>query len=220
MQVLAVTKRECLGTGVNVAKCEPGPGHPFMLGIGFGRGKGETFDAQRRSLFVMLDAMQSGKMRRGYTLTPYGVQLGLNAETVNGPWVWQKLSARGGVPPKDYTGPQDWETAPGFFAVKGDKSPMGAILMDTGLTNMMLESKGMPKEGDLPSGTPIDIYPLSGRLHYQFLVNDAANPATPRKVSWRDASRGTFVNTGLKALSLFDYCYDADGGYLGLKPRS
>ncbi|MFT3971932.1 MAG: hypothetical protein QM699_00170 [Amaricoccus sp.] len=84
MPVLAVTRRECLGTGVNAAKCSPGPGHPHMLGIGFGRGDGSDWKVQQRNAFLMLNAMQQGRMRRGYVLTTKGVQLGLSAEVLPG----------------------------------------------------------------------------------------------------------------------------------------
>jgi hypothetical protein len=75
MPVLAVTRRECLGTGVNAVKYAPGPGHPHMLGIGLGRGESKNYDIMQRNAFVMLNAMQKGMMRRGYLLSPKGVQL-------------------------------------------------------------------------------------------------------------------------------------------------
>ena len=59
---------------------------------------------------------------------------------------------------------------------------------------------------------------LSGRLHYGFKVGDTSNPLTPRRVTRTKLVHGVTVNTGLRALSAFDYLYDADGGYLGLRP--
>lgn len=91
MKVLAVTHKECLGIGVNEAKCSPGPAHPHMLGIGFGRGKDDEYTTALRNAFLMLNAMQKGSMRRGYTITPHGVQLGLNAESITGDWKWRSL---------------------------------------------------------------------------------------------------------------------------------
>lgn len=218
MQVLAVTGKECTGKGVNAAYCKPGPAHPYMLGIGFGRGLAKNFDAQRRNAFVMLNAMQAGAMRRGYMITPKGIQLGLNQQTAQGDWVWQRLARRAVKTPNSYAGPPDYETAPGTFEVKGHRLPMGTVLMDTGLTNMMVEAPGAPSVGDLPEGTKVRIDLLGGRLSYEFRVNETS-PVSPRRVSWRFAQRGTFVNTGLRALALFDYCYDAEDGYLGLRPR-
>jgi hypothetical protein len=51
-------------------------------------------------------------------------------------------------------------------------------------------------------------------------VGDTTDPLTPRKVNWLKPTHGVFVNTGLCALAAFDYLYDADGGYLGLRPKS
>lgn len=219
--VLAVTSVECTGKGVNAARCNvtSSAPNPHMLGIGFGRGPAENFDAQTKNLFVQLDDMVAGKMPRGYVISPSGIQLGLSAETVTGGWVWQKLQPRVNQAPSTYHGPQDWETAPGTFAVNKVVMPMGVILMDTGLTNMMLEANNAPQEGDLPAGTPVSIYLLGGQLKYDFLTNDVVNQVTPRRTTWREATHGTYVNTGLHALTLYDYCYDADGGYLGLRPR-
>jgi len=219
--VLAVTSMDCTGKGVNAARCSVSASapDPHMLGIGFGRGAAANFDAQLKNTFVQLDDMVSGKMRRGYVISPAGIQLGLNAESVASGWLWQKLIPRDAKVPDSYNGPKDWETAAGTFAVNGKTMAMGTVLMDTGLTNMMLEAADAPHEGDVTAGTPVKIYLLGGQLNYEFKANDAANPTTPRKTSWRDATRGTFVNTGLHALTLYDYCYDPDGGYLGLRVR-
>lgn len=219
MPVLAVTKRECLGTGVNAAKCSPGPGHPHMLGIGFGRGKAEDYTLMQKNAFVMLNAMQKGMMRRGYIISPKGVQLGLNAASVDASWKWQKLEARSAKVPDSYNGPQDWETAAGTIEVDHKVLTMGTVLIDTGLTNMMLSSPGAPTNGDIPDGIPITVHLLGNQLSYSFVSGDVHDPETPRRVSWRMPHEKTFVNTGLRGLAHFDYCFDDDAGFLGLKYR-
>jgi hypothetical protein len=95
---------------------------------------------------------------------------------------------------------------------------MGTVLMDTGLTNMMLAAPDGPTPGDVPAGSRVTINLLAGKLHYSFKVGDFDDPLTPRKVSWIKPTHGVYVNTGLRALAAFDYLYDADGGYLGLRP--
>lgn len=218
--VIAVTKHSCTGKGVNSAHCsEDGPVRTHMMGVGFGRGEGSA-DAQKKNPFVMLDAMENGSMRRGYMLTRDGVQLGLNAESVGKDFVYQKLEVRPETAAADFKGPRDYVTAPGTFSVNDKRVMMGTILMDTGLTNMMLAVPGGPQEGGVPNGTKIGIDLLSGKLHYEFTVGDPDGKAVPRKVDWVRAAHGVYVNTGLRALSLFDYLYDAEGGYLALRPRS
>lgn len=218
--VIAVTKHSCTGKGVNSAHCsEDGPVRTHMMGVGFGRGEGSA-DAQMKNVFVMLDAMQDGTMRRGYMLTRDGVQLGLSKESVGAGFIFQKLEARPETAAASFKGPRDYVTAPGTFLINDKRVMMGTVLMDTGLTNMMLAVPGGPQEGGVPNGTKVGIDLLSGRLHYEFVVGDPDSKATPRKVDWVRASHGVYVNTGLRALSLFDYLYDAEGGYLALRPTA
>lgn len=219
MPVLAVTRRECLPLGVNAHPCNPGPWGGGMMGIGFGRGKDEDWKTQQRNPLLMLNAMQQGKMRRGYVITPKGIQLGLNAETMTGDWKWQKLEPRKANVPSDYPGPKDWTTAAGTIEIKGTRLPMGTVLIDTGLTNMMLSSPGAPESGDVPDGVPIKVLLLGGQLSYEFTTGDTHDPESPRRVSWRKAHDTTFVNTGLRAIAHFDYAYDSDAGFLGLRYR-
>ena len=214
VKVLAVTHVEYTGKGVNSDRVKhSGVPSAHMLGIGFGRGKAETGEAQLRNPFVNLEPMVSGAMRRGYMITPGGIQLGLSRRTLGSGWTWEKLVPRGSGVPKD------WVTAAGTFEVEGKRASMGTVLIDTGLTNMMIESPDFPSRGDLAQGLPVEIFLLGGKLSYSFNVGDSGQAATPRRVSWRPATRGVFVNTGLRALSLYDYCYDAEGGYLGLRAR-
>jgi hypothetical protein len=57
-----------------------------------------------------------------------------------------------------------------------------------------------------------------GDLSYRFAVGDGG-PQTPTVVHHAPARNGTFVNTGLRALGHYDLLYDADGGFLGLRPE-
>lgn len=95
---------------------------------------------------------------------------------------------------------------------------MGTVLIDTGLTNMMLAAPDGPSPGEVPAGARVTVHLLGGKLHYSFTSGDTADSLTPRKTTWIKPTHGVFVNTGLRALSAFDYLFDADGGYLGLRP--
>jgi hypothetical protein len=219
--VLAVKSEKFRGTGVNAATGTPSAHpHPHMFGVGFGRG----LEAHpERNPFLNLIEMQAGKMRRGYTITRNGISLGLTAPTTGPGYVFQRLKARTVSAETSAMKPglKDWETTPGSVTVGSVTSPMGAILMDTGLTNMFFAMPDAPNavpEGDVPSGTDVTLNLLSGRLHSSFKVGDTSNPVTPRRVTRTKLVHGVTVNTGLRALSAFDYLYDADGGYLGLRP--
>ena len=216
--VLAVKEKKVSGTGVNSAgqKASSNP-HPHMFGIGFGRG---TEAHPERNPFVNLAEMQSGTMRRGYTITREGFTLGLTAETVEQGYLFQKLTERK-VSPEILAlkpGLKDWQTAPGSLTVDNHSAAIGTVLMDTGLTNMMLAAPENASSGDLNPGAMVTIHLLGDRLRYRFKVGDTKDPVTPRKVTWIKPTHGVFVNTGLRAFAAFDYLYDADGGYLGLRP--
>jgi hypothetical protein len=216
--VLAVREKKVSGVGVNAAKQKPSLNPKVhMFGIGFGRGKEAH---PEKNPFVNLAEMRAGTMRRGYTITRDGFTLGLTAEKLGPGYLYQKLTERtvSAATKAMRPGLKDWETAPGSMTVGAFNAPMGTVLMDTGLTNMMLAAADSGGEGDVPPGTLVTINLLGGKLHYTFKAGDPGNPLTPRKITWVRPTHGTFVNTGLRALAGFDYLYDADGGYFGLRP--
>jgi hypothetical protein len=216
--VLAVKERKVYSVGVNSTGRTPAVNPKVhMFGIGFGRG---TEAHPEKNPFLNLTEMQAGTMRRGYTITRNGFTLGLTAATVGEGYRFQKLQERtvSAETAALRPGLKDWETAPGSVTVDTLHAPMGTILMDTGLTNMMIAVPDNMATGDVAAGTKVTIDLLGGQLHYNFKVGDTADPLTPRKVTWIKPTHGVFVNTGLRALAAFDYLYDADGGYLGLRP--
>lgn len=209
--VLAVNERKVHPGAVNEGRAQPMKNPKvFMFGIGNGRGKEPH---QERNPWVNLKEMQAGTMRRGYTITRSGITLGLTPEAVGEGYVYEQLK------PRDTPAgmAKDWEHPRGWVVVGGVKQAESPMLLDTGLTNMMLDYPTAPPErADVAEGTDVAVYLLSGKLSYGFRVGDAANPFTPRRVTWVKTAR-PFVNTGLRALAKFDYLYDADGGYLGLR---
>jgi len=216
--VLAVTSETCTGEGVNAAHCHAlAHPHPHMMGVGFGRGQGSGHP--EKNVFLNLKEMQAGEMRRGYVIAPEGITLGLTGQVVGTGFVWQKLVERPVSPDTAAFGAtlKDWNTAVGSFKVGAAQAGPGIVLMDTGLTNMMLAEPGGLK-GDVPDGTPVTVELLGGQVEYTFNVGDANNAQTPRRVSWVVPTHGVYVNTGLRALAKYEYLFDSDGGWLGLRP--
>jgi hypothetical protein len=218
--VLAATSRRVLPGAVNAstrpAATQPNFNpKPRMMGIGFGRGRESH---QERNPFVNLEAMNAGTMRRGYTITRQGYTLGLTKETVGDGYVFQQLAPK--TPSTQMAqmrpGLKDWDNAPGWVTVNGVDEPLGWALLDTGLTNMMIGRPDTPQQ-DIEPGTPITVHLMDGKLQYDFVVGDTTHPTTPRRVT-RTNRPTPYVNTGLRALAVFDYLYDADGGYFGLRP--
>ena len=222
VDVLAVTRGSCTGGGPNSGRCTGNI--PHMLGIGFGRGSADGMRTASANPFLNLDAMQRGEMRHGYLITRRGMTFGLTSPETKG-FDFVKLEASPPATPKLETEDKspapftkDWATAPGYLSIGTKDYPVGTILMDTGLTNMMVAEPGQQGGSELPSDAVITIHLLGGKLAYRFTPSDTANPQTPRRVTWIRESHGPFVNTGLRAFACYDYLYDADGGYLALRP--
>ena len=216
--VLAVSKKSCTGSGVNAAHCTASDHpHTHMMGIGFGRGK-ETGSPQKNP-FLNLREMQAGSMRRGYAITRDGITLGLTDQVAGAGYVWQKLTERPVSAETHAAGTslKDWDTAPGSFRIRDAQAGPGTVLVDTGLTNMIMAATEATPGTDVKDGVPLTIDLLGGQLHYTFTSGDAANPQAPRRISWVRQTHGLFVNTGLRALARFDYMFDADGGWLAMR---
>ena len=216
--VLAVHERKVSGVGVNAAGIKPSANPKvYMFGVGFGRGKEPH---PERNPFINLKEMQAGTMNRGYTITRDGFTLGLTGSNTG--YLYQKLKERPLGPEiaaKD-PGVKDWETTPGSFSVGSYKSAQAGVLIDTGLTNMILCDPAGPQDGDVPDGTDVTVNLLNGKLHYTFKAGDKSDPVAPRRITWDKLRVGVTINTGLHALSIYDYLFDASDGYLGLRPAA
>jgi hypothetical protein len=206
--VLAVTEASCTGSGVNSGKCRGKI--PHLLGVGFGRGtRTESFPAYNP--FLNLNAMVAGTMRRGYIIGRSGLSLGLTESNVTGAWTMHQLTNAG----KPAAGTHhDWNMPAGGFTLGSGAQHSGSVLIDTGLLNMIVEDGSLPSSGQVAEGTAMTI--ALGGESYRFSTGDGG-AQTPTRVNYAQASHGTFVNTGLRALGHYDLLFDADGGYLGLR---
>jgi len=223
LPVLAVVTGTCTGSGVNSGNCTGAI--PHMLGIGYGRGI-DAYSSPAYNPFVNVKEMAAGTMRRGYIFTASGIQLGLTNATVALPppdgvatsntFEILLLSRSNAFPGYAY----DWVTPPGSFVYAGTATATGTILFDTGLTDMILENAGVAGGTSVPNATAITVNTLisnTGDLSYSFASGDGG-PATPSSVTWASYTHGVFVNTGNHFLGTYDYLYDADAGWLGLRP--
>ena len=217
--VLAVREKKVHSGAVNSSSHQPSLNPKiYMLGIGTGRGK---VARQDKNPWVNLNEMKAGTMRRGYTITPEGITLGLRREGVGDGYMFEKLKEHTGEVADAKAvqgGVRDWDGSRGWVEVGGRRCQESSMLLDTGLTNMMIQAPEPEGDGPLADGTDVTVRLLSGRLSYSFQVGDRTNLATPSKVSWVRYSM-PLVNTGLRTLALYDYLYDADAGYFGPRPR-
>jgi hypothetical protein len=226
--VLAVTRIECTP---RARRCTPreAPRRTSMLGIGFGRpADRHVLGGRDKNPFLNVmtidsDGRNAERIRRGYIVTRRGVHISLTAANTQGDFSYVKLA-----PAPDGRG---WASTPACIAINDAKpAACGSLLMDTGVTAMYLtvpESQA-PAElrtfnnvgPTLVAGTKLTIsIPAEDSLQalYTFTVGDDLNPLAPRRLNLVDRAPTPFVNTSVRFLNGFDYLYDADGGFVGLR---
>jgi hypothetical protein len=222
--VLAVDKVECMD---NARNCTPreAPRGISMLGVGFARrGDHQAQSGPSKNPFLNVASVNGGKadrLRRGYLVTSNGVSIGLTATNTQGDFSYVKLARAG----------DDWAATPVCISVNGTTpAACGTLLMDTGVAVMYLtvpESQApdalVTRDGRSPSlvdGTKLTIaIPTEGspQALYGFTLGDAGNPLAPARLILVSRNRPPFVNTSVHFLNGFDYLYDADGGFVGLR---
>ncbi|MFG1394960.1 hypothetical protein [Xanthobacter agilis] len=224
----SITTRPILVLAVEALRCLPGskscrprrkPDDIAMLGVGFARRT--QFPDPHVNPFMSAEDMGTaehpGAMRRGYIISRTGVQLGLNAANTAG-FSFVKLG-------KGKAGSQ-WAPAPACIALDDRVPACGTMLMDTGAGVMFLRvphaHRRRAESGrvTLPDGTRIHIsVPGLPVAAYSVRVGDSADPMVPNKAVLAGPPHpAPFVNTSYHFLNGFDYLYDADGGYVGMRP--
>lgn len=225
--VLAVTQVACTP---RARRCTPNaaPRGVSMLGVGFGRrGNRQAPEGSGKNPFLNVanvndEAAQGQRMRCGYIVTRRGVHIGLTAANTQGDFAYVKLA-----PAPEGEG---WSATPACIAVNGAApAACGSLLMDTGVTAMYLavperqapaDIRTAGREPTLEAGTKLTIsiptQDAAQALH-AFAVGDDRNPLAPRTLNLIERSRPPFVNTSVRFLNGFDYLYDADGGFVGLR---
>lgn len=225
------------GTPVTNPTIESTDEHTLNMGIGFDRtGYQQVPDDdqnnQQYNPFLNLDAMKLEQMRAGYILGLNDVQFGLTKANTAGGFAFGKLAPTGfsqvaGSPP-------DWQPATGNVTLKlnGKESvyPIGEAVIDIGIADMLLTLQNQPTSGSLLNGD-VTVFLLgpNGTAMYTFNPSESTPQATaPSIVNWSAPQAGVFsqnqppfsnnfVNTGRNVLNCFNYLYDAQDGYIGLR---
>lgn len=234
--VLGVTSRSCFQGFPN--PCSP-TGDVFMFGVGVDRNTMGIGPApatptllnaappisQAYNPLVNLDVMQSGQARRGFIITPEGVQLGLTSQNVAaaGQFAYQQLSPLSGtVAGQTTTTPSDWKQAAMAVSINQGSPVAGTILMDTGVNDGFLHVPGEPASGKVATSTQIAVQLLGAgsNVTYSFTVG-GSNPQQPNSIDWVGGTSPTsFFNSSLKTYAGFNYLYDNAGGFIGLSANN
>ena len=222
--VLAVDRVECTDTA---RRCSPRetPRGISMLGIGFARrGDHQAQSGPGKNPFLHVATVNGAKaerLRRGYLVTRGGVFVGLTAANTRADFAFVKLARA----------EDDWAPTPVCISVN-DVTPAacGTLLMDTGVSAMYLtvpESQAPDairttngRSPTLVDGTRLTISvptEASPQALYSFTLGDGGNPLAPAGLHLVSRVRPPFVNTSVHFLNGFDYLFDADGGFVGLR---
>lgn len=204
VQVFAAQTPSCIGSGpnaCNLAKVK----HPFMMGIGFGRPDPYASPSRNPAIHV------NGAAEQAYRIDPNGMTLGAPLASLPASCVQQPLKAN----PK---WPGDWMTPTGTLGVGGPAAPAN-ILLDTGITDMLLGVAARPNTGSLTAGTAITVGFLGGKLPLSYTVSATPPAGAPTAYKWIDYYGTNFVNTGITPLAKFVYYFNSTKGVAALCPR-
>jgi predicted aspartyl protease len=222
--VLAVTRIACTP---RARRCTPNeaPRRVSMLGMGFGRRSDAQSGVQKNPFLniAKLNGVNGEHIRRGYIVTRRGVHVGLTAANTQGDFSYVKLA-----PAPDGQG---WAATPACISVNEAKpAACGSLLMDTGVTAVYLTVPEAQAPADIRTidgvgptlvpGTKLTIsIPAeeAPQALYSFALGDDLNPLAPRKLNLVERRRPPFINTSVSFLNGFDFLYDADGGFVGLR---
>ncbi len=231
LPVLVVTEAYCLGVGTDPCNADYAVNHVSMMGVGYDRNtmgtgtldlsltgkelnkllKAAPTTSEAYNVFLNIDGMAEGALRRGYIISPDGVQLGLTAANTSASaftysqLVLESAGVNGAAP--------NWKSVVADITLAGTSSNAN-LLMDTGVYGSFFEVPGVPK-GPAPAGTEITISLAGGSATYSFIVGDTSNPQTPAFVNVGSPETG-FVNSGLHSYAGLNVLFDADGGFLGV----
>lgn len=219
-QVFAAQKPSCTGNGPNARRCDPkalDATPPHMMGIGFGRPDRYAFPSRNPAIHV------AGAAEQGYLIDRTGITLGVPLRALDSRCVQQSLS-----PSPRFAG--DWLTPTGTLSINGVES-QASILLDTGITDMLIGAADQPHSGNLANGTVVRLGLLGNKVAFEYRVRPPAiAPAkdgpssryergTPTSYNWIDYYGTAFVNTGITPLTRFAYYFNATRGVAALCPR-
>ena len=215
----------------------------YMMGVGFNIGRGIAGSMPDTSTyanaFLNMQPTAAGTPSRGYVIDGTGIHIGLDtgdtATSANDGWALQKLQPSARTVPAG--APPDWQppTISGTLDYPADGttpaasktiSPAG-LLMDTGVVKTFIKTHdglATPPKGAQVS---LNLFGTDGQVRYGYAV-DGNSPQTPTTTDKYpsvvtgipDLGRPNLLNTGVHFLNGFDYLYDADNGYVGVRQNA
>lgn len=204
VQVFAAQTPSCIGSGPNACNLKKIT-QPHMMGIGFGRPDPYASPSRNPAIHV------NGVAEQAYRIDQNGMTLGAPLASLPASCAQQPLKPNA-------KWPGDWMTPTGTLGVGGPATPAN-ILLDTGITDMLLGVSGKPNTGSLNAGTAITVGFLGGKLPLSYTVSATPAAGTPTAYKWIDYFGTNFVNTGITPLIRFVYYFNSTKGVVALCPR-
>ena len=208
-QVFAAQTPSCTGKGPHAASCDPAKlaaKHPHMMGIGFGRPDTYAFPTRNPAIHVAHVAEQS------YRIDQTSLTLGVPSKSLPARCLQQTLQPNA---TPGFAG--DWQTPTGTLAIDDTRAPAN-ILIDTGITDMLIGAAQQPTSGTLHHGTRVTVGFLGGKLTAAYQVHATAAPAAPTAFHWIHFHGTAFVNTGITPLARYVYYFNSTKGIVALCP--
>ncbi len=199
-----------------------------LMGIGYGRpddGWGPDYlPSLVNNPLLNITGMAQGTVRAGYVITPEGIEAGLTAANAGSGYAYTQLVPTT-APVEDSP---NWQTLPGSVVVNGSTVQSGkGVLIDAGISyawadlGSTIAANAVPcGSGDgftcAPPGTEVTVYlGASGSVGFSYTVGAVDNStAAPEFLR---VNGGAAMNTGIHPLSVFNYVFDAAGGFVGLQ---
>ena len=193
-----------------------------VMGVGFGRQEPEgLLPPELVNPFLALEPVILGSMHPGYTLRRESVTLGVTREGADG---YNRVALQPST-----MAPGDWQLQQGCFgfpSLPGYDELCGTMVVDTGISSMILGSLAEQRPPSLANGIEagtairVMVPSASGEaLSYGFTVGDGG-AMTPTSVGWAMSwpfEPEQFVNTGRRLIADYDYLYDAGLGRVGFR---
>ncbi|MDA2892628.1 right-handed parallel beta-helix repeat-containing protein [Mycolicibacterium sp. BiH015] len=199
------------------------------FGVGFdrsGQGTAPTTNDlnQAYNAFLNLKEMRDGQMRPGYVISAQGVQLGLDS-SVDG-FAYTDLAPTG-LSQGAQSAP-DWQPATGTVTYQGTTYATGQLVIDMGIPSAILTLPGQTPSSQFGGELTVNLLNSGGAVRYDIDLADTDSLLNPTDVAFFNPLAGTytenmapqsqqFFNTGRNVFSAFDYLFDAESGYFGLK---
>lgn len=224
-----VESESVTNNGSTVTDCSrQGAACTTLMGVGYGRpdtGWGPNYlPSLINNPLLNLPGMANGTVRAGYIITSTGIEAGLTAANAGSGYAYIQLqpdTTLNEVSP-------NWQTLPGTVLVNGSTVQSGGgVLLDSGISYSWADLGSAISAASVtcaanasfqcaPANTQVTVY-LGGtnQIGYTYTVDGTGNSTAAPWYMRVDG--GGAMNTGVHPYSVFNYVFDAAGGFVGLQ---